>query len=186
MVPAPFFEHIEQWLEYKFKDSSELYLNPVLGRSDTLAADADLLIDSALYEIKTVKDPAWYIENEYHQLFGYVSLFENQKNNNISSLHSWKDLDTIGFIFPLHLQEITMDISSWTKKERLEFFNCLDYFLPCQSLFPLLLPSRSLVPLYLVDEDQRHHQPHPNSYSFYLCNIKQITILFQLQLELCQ
>jgi hypothetical protein len=124
----PFFENIEQWLKYKFNDSDKFYLDPFLGRSDTLAADADLLIDSTLYEIKTVKNPTWYIENEYHQLMGYVSLFENQKENNISSLHNWEDLDTIGYIFPLHLQEITMDISSWKKRERLEFLSILLHY----------------------------------------------------------
>jgi len=124
----PFFEYLEQWLEYKFKDSNNLYLNPILGHTSTIAADADLLIDSTLYEIKTVKYPSWYIENEYHQLFGYVSLFENQKENNTSSLRRWEDLDTIGYIFPLHLQLVTVDISSWKKKERLEFLSVLlDY-----------------------------------------------------------
>ena len=124
----PFFEHLEKWLEYKFKDSNNFFLNPILGHTSTIAADADLLIDSALYEIKTVKYPTWYIENEYHQLFGYVSLFENQKENNLSSFREWEDLDTIGYIFPLHLQLITMDISSWKKKERSEFLSkLLDY-----------------------------------------------------------
>jgi hypothetical protein len=51
---VPFFENIEQWLEFKLKEPKEIYLNPTLGHEQTLNADADLVIDSTLYEIKTV------------------------------------------------------------------------------------------------------------------------------------
>jgi len=124
----PFFKHIEDWLEFKFTNSRTIYPNPILGHQYTLSADADLFIDSTIYEIKTVKEPLWYIENEYYQLFGYVSLFEYLKDN-VSSWErpevKWEGLDAIGYIFPLHLQEITMDISAWKKKDRLNYLSKL-------------------------------------------------------------
>ena len=127
----PFFKHIEHWLKFKFTKSKAIYPNPIVGHERTLSADADLFIDSTIYEIKTVKRPLWYIENEYHQLFGYVSLFEYLKEN-VSSWQrpevKWDSLNTIGFIFPLHLQEVTMDISSWQKDDRLKYLSELLHY----------------------------------------------------------
>ncbi|KKM98593.1 hypothetical protein LCGC14_1156350 [marine sediment metagenome] len=127
----PFFKHIEHWLKFKFTKSKAIYPNPILGNERTISADADLFIDSTIYEIKTVKRPLWYIENEYHQLFGYVSLFEYLKEN-VSSWQrpevEWDSLNTIGFIFPLHLQEVTMDISSWQKDDRLKYLSELLHY----------------------------------------------------------
>ena len=127
----PFFKHIEHWLKFKFTASKAIYPNPILGHKRTLSADADLFIDSTIYEIKTVKKPLWYIENEYHQLFGYVSLFEYLKEN-VDSWErpevKWDSLNTIGFIFPLHLQEVTMDISSWQKDDRLKYLSELLHY----------------------------------------------------------
>ncbi|KKN40753.1 hypothetical protein LCGC14_0730230 [marine sediment metagenome] len=127
----PFFSHLEGWLKFKFTSSETIYPNPILGHESTLAADADLFIDSTLYEIKTVKRPLWYIENEYYQLFGYVSLLEYLKEN-VSSMErsvvKWEEIDTIGYIFPLHMQEVTMDISSWDKSHRLKYLSELIHY----------------------------------------------------------
>ena len=127
----PFFSHIERWLKFKFTNSEAIYPNPILGHESTLAADADLFIDSTLYEIKTVKRPLWYIENEYYQLFGYVSLLEYLKENVSSwerSVVEWEAIDTIGYIFPLYMQEVTMDISSWDKNQRFKYLSELIHY----------------------------------------------------------
>ncbi len=58
---STFFEHVERWLEYKFQIAKSFYLNPTLGHKKTVKADADLVIDSTLYEIKTVLYPEKYI-----------------------------------------------------------------------------------------------------------------------------
>ena len=124
----PFFEHIEHWLEYKFTESEGMYLNPTLGHEQTLNADADLVINSTLYEIKTVLYPDKYIKEDFHQLYGYVALFEYLKEH--EQIQNYKILerskiDSIGFIFPLFLQEIRMDISSWKIKNRLKYLKKL-------------------------------------------------------------
>ncbi len=124
----PFFKNIEQWLEYKFSSSKTIYLNPPLGNKETLYADADLVIDSNLYEIKTVLYPEKYISEDFHQLYGYIALFEYLKRH--ETLREYRGvndqkIEKIGFIFPLFLQEITMDISRWEPKNRLKYLTQL-------------------------------------------------------------
>jgi len=124
----PFFENIEQWLQFKFKEAGEMFLNPTLGHELTLNADADLVIDSNLYEIKTVLYPDKYIKKDFHQLYGYVALFEYLKKHENSLTYKVLEcskIDTIGFIFPLFLQEITMDISKWKTKSRFRYLEKL-------------------------------------------------------------
>ena len=124
----PFFGNIEKWLEFKFKNKNEIYLNPTLGHKLTLNADAVLVIDSTLYEIKTVLYPEKYINEDFHQLYGYVALFEYLKKD--ARIQDYKilgcpNIDNIGFLFPLFLQEIRMDISEWKPKNRLKYLKKL-------------------------------------------------------------
>jgi len=87
-----------------------------------------IIINSNLYEIKTVLYPDKYIKEDFHQLYGYIALFEYLKKhetNLVYKILNCPKINTIGFIFPLFLQEITMDISGWKIKNRLKYLEKL-------------------------------------------------------------
>ncbi|KKM84066.1 hypothetical protein LCGC14_1303000, partial [marine sediment metagenome] len=44
------------------------------------------------------------------------------------SVVEWEAIDTIGYIFPLYMQEVTMDISSWDKNQRFKYLSELIHY----------------------------------------------------------
>ncbi|MHA1339239.1 MAG: hypothetical protein ACTSRZ_04270 [Promethearchaeota archaeon] len=126
-----FFNRVEQLLKKKFSNinTKDIYLNPILGNRLTCVADADLIIDTCCYEIKTVKNAKRYIKNDIYQLLGYCSLLEwlkiNIKDQSKYPILNSRDINKIGFIFPQQLKIIEFDISDWTRDKRIEYLHKL-------------------------------------------------------------
>lgn len=70
-----------------FRPKRSADLNPDFGKGSSLVggADADLMLDGTLVDIKTVKDLS-FTQNMYNQLLGYYALSTVERNLEISSV----------------------------------------------------------------------------------------------------
>ncbi|MHA1522730.1 MAG: hypothetical protein ACTSRK_21410 [Promethearchaeota archaeon] len=131
---CPFFEKISNYLSEKVAKVKNIYLNPVLGNEHYFKGDADLFLDKAIIEIKTVKNPNRYLYESYYQLLGYAAMQTwlqtyKEKHANIDISH-YPSLDAhrieyIGFLWPQQLQMSIMSIKKWTDFQRLKFLKGL-------------------------------------------------------------
>ncbi len=109
------------WLKREFSDCTNIILNPVLGHPDVCAADADVIIDSTLYEIKTTKDPASTVRRNVEQLLGYVALAYYHNNRPTGQSAPAIDVDSIGYLLPQSLIAVKTGIESFTDSMKEEF-----------------------------------------------------------------
>jgi len=104
--------------------SNQCFLNPCFGQSsdDLNGADADLIIDSRLIDIKTTK----YLKfkrKDFRQLVGYqiLNIRENNIYGNIESLGLYFSRFGILFVFPTpEMHEIVIDGNPVDKWEAIE------------------------------------------------------------------
>ncbi|MHA2024686.1 MAG: hypothetical protein ACW98U_02200 [Candidatus Thorarchaeota archaeon] len=114
----PFLNHILDWLKTEFSESSIVALNPTYGHPDICAADADMIIDDTLYEIKTTKYPEKSVSKDMNQLLGYVSLAYHHKNNPIQSSPPGFDIKNVGYLFPISVICLDTSISTFTDSHK--------------------------------------------------------------------
>lgn len=92
-----------------FKPKNRLLLNPAFGKSSQMVggADADIIVDDMLIDIKTTKNLELKI-SDFHQLIGYYMLSRLGKINDEYDL----DLKTLAIYFSRHgvLYSIPIDI----------------------------------------------------------------------------
>lgn len=81
----------------KFKTDNKCYLNPTFGNGSSLVggADADLIIDDTLIDIKTTKNMA-FTQDILNQVIGYYALSKIGKINDIDDVK----IDKIGCYYP--------------------------------------------------------------------------------------
>ena len=119
----PFLTQILDWLKTEFSESSRIALNPTYGHPGICAADADVIIDSTLYEIKTTKYPEKSVRKDMNQLLGYVSLAYYHRNNPIESSPPMFDFEKVGYLFPVSLLRLDTSISSFTDSHKKHFLD---------------------------------------------------------------
>ncbi len=110
-----FLENTLEWLQKTFNSAKKIYLNPTLGISNFVKADADLIIDNSLLDIKTTKHPNKAPNNEVNQLLLYTSLCYY---NSIKKLQDFPVIDKIAFIFPQQLTLWERDLHDFKINER--------------------------------------------------------------------
>jgi hypothetical protein len=114
------FDRILEMLQTEFSRANRVFLNPILSHPRIVLADADLVIDETLYDIKTVKDPAKSIRDNKDQVLGYVSLAECRRKDDMEQLDLGK-LASVGFVFPLALNVYSVEIPDFDRDARFEF-----------------------------------------------------------------
>ena len=110
-----FLENTLEWLQKTFNSAKKIYLNPTLGISNFVKADADLIIDNSLLDIKTTKHPNKAPNNEVNQLLLYTSLCYY---NTIKKLQDFPVIDKIAFIFPQQLTLWERDLHDFEINDR--------------------------------------------------------------------
>jgi len=127
----PFFQNIEKSIVEEFRDKDKIWLNPVLGRQRVIAADADIIADGCIYDIKTVKRPVESVTKDYYQLLGYAALIHMLQNATRSRLseiekksyQKFGEIAEVALIFPLHLQIIKTNVKSWSHSAQDQYIN---------------------------------------------------------------
>jgi hypothetical protein len=117
----PFLRNIQDWLKGEFSDTEVIILNPTYGHPDICKADADIVIDDTLYEVKTTMYPEKSVSKDMDQLLGYVSLAYYHEQHPISSSPPAIDFKNVGFLFPLSLIHLETSISTFTDSNK-QFF----------------------------------------------------------------
>jgi len=122
-----FFEPVEKVITHNFKKFSSFHLNPTLGLFP-IKADADLICDDVLYDIKCVKEPRRHFKDTYFQLLAYVPLIEARKSllNSKNAIELPKNIMKIGIIFPQHLAITEIDISDWKSEDKMSYLKKLE------------------------------------------------------------
>lgn len=120
----PFFENFEPVLCSYFQQFHDIHLNPILGYY--FPADADIITENIVFDIKTVKNPNHHIENHWYQCLSYVSILEKLKTQQRCNGLSQHIYSKVALIFPLQCEILEMDISQWTTHDRLQFFDKLE------------------------------------------------------------
>jgi hypothetical protein len=110
-------------LKTEFSESSKIALNPTYGHPGICAADADVIIDSTLYEIKTTKYPEKSVSRDMDQLLGYVSLAYYHKNNPIESSPPMFDFEKVGYLFPVSLLRLDTSITAFMDSHKQHFLD---------------------------------------------------------------
>ncbi|MHA1864040.1 MAG: hypothetical protein ACTSWA_09765 [Candidatus Thorarchaeota archaeon] len=123
-----FFQRILELLQEEFSEAKRVILNPILSHPEIVLADADLVIDSTLYDIKTVKESGRAIRANKDQLLGYVALAQYHETNKTEGRIQLNPLDSVGYIFPLALSSYKIEIPKFTKNKRLKFCDKLISF----------------------------------------------------------
>ena len=108
-------------LRDEFSNASIIALNPTYGHPDICAADADIIIDDTLYEIKTTKYPEKSVSKDMDQLLGYVSLAYYHEKHAIASSPPVFDFKRVGFFFPISLLYLETSISGFSDTHK-QFF----------------------------------------------------------------
>ena len=99
----------------QYKNIKNVLLNPKLGSTDTFPADADLIFDDVLIDIKCSLATNNHVRNLY-QLLGY------------SALHLVKNekfINTIKIFNPIENVIQSWDISQWSRESRMLFVKLL-------------------------------------------------------------
>ena len=99
----------------QYKNIKNVLLNPKLGSTDTFPADADLIFDDVLIDIKCSLTTNNHVRNLY-QLLGY------------SALHLVKNekfINTIKIFNPIQNVIQSWDISQWSRESRMLFVKLL-------------------------------------------------------------
>jgi hypothetical protein len=117
----PYLMNIRDWLKGEFSDAERIILNPTYGHPDICKADADIVIDDTLYEVKTTKYPEKSVSKDMDQLLGYISLAYYHEKHTISSSPPVVDFKNVGFLFPLSLLQLETSISEFTNSNK-QFF----------------------------------------------------------------
>ncbi len=110
-----FFENILAWLQKTFNTAKKVYLNPSLGVKDFVKADADLIIDNCLLDIKTTKHPHKAPNNEVNQLLIYASLCHY---HTVKKIQNFPEIKKIAFILPQQLTLWERDLHDFPIKEK--------------------------------------------------------------------
>ncbi len=110
-----FFENILEWLQKTFSSAKKVYLNPSLGVKDFVKADADLIIDNCLVDIKTTKHPHKAPNNDVNQLLIYASLCHH---HSVKKIQNFPEIKKIAFILPQQLVLWERDLHDFTKNEK--------------------------------------------------------------------
>ncbi len=121
-----FFLELEEFLKARCGKIKRIYMNPTLGHPETVKADADLIFDNVLIDIKTVKDAKEASRKSYFQLLGYVALFDWLKENESVEKYpvlKMERIDYIGYLFPKQLNLIVMDIRGWSAENRKKYLD---------------------------------------------------------------
>ncbi|MBD3192316.1 MAG: hypothetical protein GF308_16875 [Candidatus Heimdallarchaeota archaeon] len=113
-----FLSNILEWLKEAFSSTKKVYLNPTLGYRGLIKADADLIIDDTLWDIKTTKNPRKVPYREINQLLGYASLAHYHTKY---SLTDFPFISTVGFLFPQQLNcwQLKLDDFGVTEREQM-------------------------------------------------------------------
>lgn len=104
-----------------FKAKKISILNPTFGEASQLVggADADLIIDNTLIDIKTVQKPV-LDKDTFYQLMGYYTL------SIIDTSHKERNVDNVGVYFSRHAKLYTFSVNDIINKD--EFPNFIDWF----------------------------------------------------------
>ncbi len=105
-----------------FKAQNRLLLNPMFGKASQMVggADADLIIDDMLIDIKTTKNlelPKVY----FHQLIGYLTLY--RLSGVIESKESLPEINKLAIYFSRHSYLHIIEVESIMSKEKFTQFS---------------------------------------------------------------
>ncbi|MFX1538126.1 MAG: hypothetical protein ACFFDI_28355 [Promethearchaeota archaeon] len=112
-----FLERVLKWLKVEFSSVKTIYLNPKLNVSDLVWADADLIADDTLWDIKTTKYPEKAASSEVNLLLGYVSLTHYHIKK---GLQKFPTIRAMGYLFPEQLTFWKRDLHDFGSREREE------------------------------------------------------------------
>jgi hypothetical protein len=115
-----YLNSIEAWLKKDFSKAKRVILNPVYSHRDLCAADADLIIDDTLYDIKTTTRPE-ELRKDKNQVLGYVSLAWYHETYPIERSPPTVGLHHAGFLLPLSLRSIQFSLESFPTNRREDF-----------------------------------------------------------------
>lgn len=103
-----------------FKAERFCVLNPTFGEASTLVggADADLVIENALIDIKTTKHLKLE-RKDFHQLIGYYLLF---RLSGLDDVPTVPDIERLGIYFSRHGKLVTFPVKSIINESRLPVF----------------------------------------------------------------
>ena len=110
-----FLEKILEWLQKTFNSAKNVYLNPTLGVVNFVKADADLIVDNCLLDIKTTKHPNKTPNNEVNQLLLYTSLCHY---HSVNKLTNFPEIRKIAFILPQQLALWERNLKEFTAQDR--------------------------------------------------------------------
>jgi len=116
-----FVGRVQEWLRTEFEESNRVLLNPIYGHPSVCAADADLVVDDTLYEVKTTMYPQRSVRSGMIQLLGYVSLAYYHEKHPMAVSPPPVNLKKVGFLFPLSLVRVESSISDFTDDQKLFF-----------------------------------------------------------------
>ncbi|MFW9805086.1 MAG: hypothetical protein ACFFFC_20735, partial [Candidatus Thorarchaeota archaeon] len=117
----PYLKRILKWLREEFSNASTVALNPTYGHPDICAADADIIINNTLYEIKTTRYPEKSVSKDMNQLLGYIALAYYHERHPIEGGPPIFDFKEAGFLFPLSLLHLETSISVFLDSHRQYF-----------------------------------------------------------------
>jgi hypothetical protein len=120
-----YFCNIEDWLKKDFDQARRVVLNPVYSIRDLCAADADLIIDDTLYDIKTTTRPE-EVRKDKNQVLGYVSLAWHHKVHTLEKSPPVVEFHHGGFLLPLSLRSVEFPLDSFTQKRKEDFCSRLE------------------------------------------------------------
>ena len=104
----------------KFQAKDKCYLNPTFGAGSILVgnADADLIIDKTLIDIKVTKNLK-FDRRQLNQVLGYYLL---SLIGGVNSNPNDRPIENIGIYFARHGELLTIPIVQFGDKQKFEFF----------------------------------------------------------------
>ena len=113
-----FLENILEWLQKTFNSAKKVYLNPILGVSNFVMADADLIIDNTLLDIKTTKHPRKAPNYDVNQLLIYVGLCHFHTTEKVRESRIFPEINKIAFLLSQQLTLWERDLDDFTISDR--------------------------------------------------------------------
>ena len=113
-VSEPDLEDVRQLYEVipqdQFRAESHCFLNPTFGRASALVggADADLVLDDTLIDVKTVKE-ASFTRDTFNQLLGYYTL---HVIGGVGDLDPKPEINRVGVYFSRHAHLHVLDLDA--------------------------------------------------------------------------
>jgi tetratricopeptide (TPR) repeat protein len=119
---SQYLHNILQWLKEDFGNAHEVLLNLILTHDDVCPADADIIIDDTLFDIKTVKRPHEYLRKSKNQLLGYVALADHESDSHpLDYIDTYACVEQTGFLFPQSLHTYRTSLEDYTDEDRKYF-----------------------------------------------------------------